>query len=744
MGTVGNMQSLKPLVLLILGLCFVKGDYWWMGEGDAFGGNSDTQVKRASCGGYGGGCGSKKTQTVGGYPQNGAINTQNTGSYPQNNGGYPQNAGGYPQNAGGYPQNTGGYPSNSGGYPQSGGISQSNENINSVNSIPNSSREKIQDISGGVCPTGLVCLAESECNQPRGSALQERVANYIQCGQNRICCGGNTPAVTDPFAGSGSSLSSSTILQQNPGNNQLPETQCSQGWKCVSDLFCDASATMVQFRVELTQAERSRRGQLTPCMNQFTQQFDVCCRKPVVLPEQNEIDNFQRQELKPTTCPVINVLPPIEQCGRRPSNCWSVGLADTDCIGNGLCCFDGCANVCQGEGPTKGNPGPQSNARGQQRQQASNNANSNFNTNKPEAFQDLTQQAVNQDFGHFGASSLAFETIKQSAPAGYAGQQLPTQTQPLIQSIQKQQPIKVTPTLAPLLNIIQSAPITDPVQNVLQYDGENSQSAPDNIFNDSQDYPSFNQPRDTPADYPATNTQRIVFPQDDEETSFPTFSQTSLPPYTDTSSSPVSKTQPLTVIQPKPIPVQQQVQVNQPTQASVQQPVQVIQPIPVQQPVQVIQPNPIPLQQPVQAAASQPFITCPSAMKCVQKITCNFNGVMVEEQVQLTALQGTQRVPLIPCFNPSRSNAVDVCCRYPNYKDPWPASQNGQQQQFNSGQYNGQQQQQFNSRNENIKQQQFNDNLRQEEQGSGLFQDSSSTFVRTAVPKKRKTHGYGK
>merc|ERR1711892_1105531 len=142
MGTVGNMQSLKQLVLLILGLCFVKGDYWWMGEGDAFGGNSDTQVKRASCGGYVGGCGSKKTQTVGGYPQNGAINTQNTGGYPQN----------------------------AGGYPQTGGNSPSNGNINSLNSIPKPSREKTQDITGGVCPTGLVCLTESECNQPRGSA----------------------------------------------------------------------------------------------------------------------------------------------------------------------------------------------------------------------------------------------------------------------------------------------------------------------------------------------------------------------------------------------------------------------------------------------------------------------------------------------------------------------------------------------------------------------------------------------
>merc|ERR1719273_2155558 len=41
---------------------------------------------------------------------------------------------------------------------------------------------------------------------------------------------------------------------------------------------------------------------------------------------------------------------PIEQCQGRTSNCWSVGQADVDCINNALCCFDGCANVCQGAG----------------------------------------------------------------------------------------------------------------------------------------------------------------------------------------------------------------------------------------------------------------------------------------------------------------------------------------------------------------------------------------------------------
>ena len=140
---------------------------------------------------------------------------------------------------------------------------------------------------------------------------------YLQCSPNKICCT-NPPAYNDPLASSGSSPTSSSIFQQDSGNFQLPETQCSEGWKCVSDLFCDATGTMVQFRVELTQEERRRRGKLTvsvntimlmfsssclhlqPCMNQNTQQFDVCCKKPVILPaiENNQIDKFQRQELQ--------------------------------------------------------------------------------------------------------------------------------------------------------------------------------------------------------------------------------------------------------------------------------------------------------------------------------------------------------------------------------------------------------------------------------------------------------------
>ena len=94
--TVVNMQSLKQLSVLILGLSIylllvrsygppqpsssgsvvsktkqpdklVNENYWWM-DTDAFGDNSDTQVKRTPSGGGGG---SKNTQTVGGYPNTG-------------------------------------------------------------------------------------------------------------------------------------------------------------------------------------------------------------------------------------------------------------------------------------------------------------------------------------------------------------------------------------------------------------------------------------------------------------------------------------------------------------------------------------------------------------------------------------------------------------------------------------------------------------------------------------------------
>merc|ERR1719315_809229 len=130
-------------------------------------------------------------------------------------------------------------------------------------------------------------------------------------------------------------------------------------------------------------------------------------------------------------------------------------------------------------------------------------------------------------------------------------------------------------------------------------------------------------------------------------------------------------------------------------------------------------------------------------MKCVPKINCNFNGVMVEQQVVLNDVQERQRVHLIPCVSPLRTNAIDVCCRDPNYKDPWPENvkvsngqfvngNNGQVSNFNNGQF-------INGNNG-----QFNPIQQKNVQGSEFVQEQIKTDVKINIPKKRKTHGYGK
>jgi hypothetical protein len=66
------------------------------------------------------------------------------------------------------------------------------------------------------------------------------------------------------------------------------------------------------------------------------------------------------------------------------------------------------------------------------------------------------------------------------------------------------------------------------------------------------------------------------------------------------------------------------------------------------------------------------FVMCPSAMKCVPRPNCDLKGVMTEEPQAFGPELDLLRVPLIPCINRQRGNMVDVCCRDPNYQDPWP------------------------------------------------------------------------
>jgi len=814
MGTVMNMQAFSSLGVLVLVLTIVRAEYWWM-DTQAFGGQGDSgsQVRGTSSGGgYGGGGSSGKTHDIGQKPQNGGGNTgsnldgilnafgdqadkESQVKRHSSGGGY----GGNRKN----PQNTGRNP----------------QNVLNLN-------DKFPDFPDAPCPAESTCVSQSECQQTPVRGLQERGANYVQCSPSKICCTtSNVSPLNDPLPGSGSSFSSSSILQPPPGIASLPQTQCSQGWKCVSELFCDVTATMVPFRVELTAEERNRRGDLTPCMNQATSQFDVCCKKPSSLPrlENNQIVTSQRQQIRDPTCPAINILPPIEQCRGRPSNCWSVGVADTDCIGNALCCFDGCANVCQGKGPVNGNPGPQTNGRGQQRQEIINSANPNINNNKQEVFQLLTQPPIKEQLG---ASSPSIHNVKPNND----GQLLSSQNQPFIQSIQKkpatQNPINPLQN-QPLINTIKNKPTVDGI-----YTSQYGPEAGDGYGNSQFDITSRPKNQDQSISPVYKNQDGFIFPEDNEEPRFPTFPKKRNPSYsnispvtqqtedrtnpidvTQTNPIQVTQTNPIQVIQTNPIQVTQTnpIQVTQTNPIQVTQPnsiqdilqptaqvtqtilskeiqpnlVEVIQqnPVKVFQPVQEIQQNPSPPQQSGELASSQPFVTCPSAMKCVPKINCNFNGVMVEEEVVLSEVMETQRVPLIPCFSPVRRNAVDVCCRDPNYKDPWPQNgnyNNGQFNNGNNGQFNNGNDGQFNNRNNGQfnngnngqfdngnngqfsngdngqfnhgtngqlnhgNNGQFNPTQQGKVQASTIFQEQIKTDIKVNIPKKRKTHGYGK
>lgn len=70
-------------------------------------------------------------------------------------------------------------------------------------------------------------------------------------------------------------------------------------------------------------------------------------------------------------------------------------------------------------------------------------------------------------------------------------------------------------------------------------------------------------------------------------------------------------------------------------------------------------------------ADTKPHVMCPAAMLCVPKETCDFKGFITEQTLNLSPNLEMLRVPLIPCVNPDTQN-IEVCCRDPNYVDPWP------------------------------------------------------------------------
>jgi len=72
-----------------------------------------------------------------------------------------------------------------------------------------------------------------------------------------------------------------------------------------------------------------------------------------------------------------------------------------------------------------------------------------------------------------------------------------------------------------------------------------------------------------------------------------------------------------------------------------------------------------------EASEAKPHVMCPAAMLCVPRETCDFKGFITEQTLSLSPQLEMLRVPLINCVNPDNQN-IDVCCRDPNYVDPWP------------------------------------------------------------------------
>merc|ERR1712038_440825 len=96
----------------------------------------------------------------------------------------------------------------------------------------------------------------------------------------------NQPNVPHNSGGSGSNnfISNNNINFPNSGYD-LPSTECAVGFKCVSELFCDQTGTMVSYRVDLTAQQKKQRGQLVPCMNQALGKFEVVNLHPLTLQE---------------------------------------------------------------------------------------------------------------------------------------------------------------------------------------------------------------------------------------------------------------------------------------------------------------------------------------------------------------------------------------------------------------------------------------------------------------------------
>ena len=350
------------------------------------------------------------------------------------------------------------------------------------------------------------------------------------------------------------------------------------------------------------------------------------------------------------SCPVLNTLPPLTECEGRKSNCWSPGVRDLDCLDSALCCFDGCANVCLGKGAKLGN---------------------GLTAEKKEPARAITSSPLLQP--------LIKSPTKVDLPTQSKAQQQ-DQRQPLVQVQSKPEyspqvasntQSELDAALGDLAKVLvaESLPRPAPIDDRIVYPepllaNDRFPRRPEPAANPSPSYEELLVLADQKA--AQKNAQRPNYVNQPLVKDNPNSS-----PRPTTGSGyggrPVVKTPPAQPIASRPTQFVEAIQPPKPQgspqpqgqfQPAVQQPSYQAQPQPnsaLPSPTQV-QDQPsrpslssnLPVRQiDNQGAAALPFTQCPSAMKCVEKRLCDFNGVMRDFVTTLSPAQESLRVPLI-------------------------------------------------------------------------------------------------
>merc|ERR1712012_1103950 len=392
---------------------------------------------------------------------------------------------------------------------------------------------------------------------------------------------------------------------------------------------------------------------------------------------------LQQQQLGPIgdSCPVLNRLPPLTECEGRKSNCWSPGVRDLDCLDSALCCFDGCANVCLGKGAKLGNG-----------LTAEKKAPARAITSSP-----LIQPLIK--------SPTKVDLQSQSKAQQQAQRQPLVQVQskpeysPQVASSTQSELDAALGDLAKVL-VAESLPRPAPIDDRIVYPeplaaNNRFPRRPEPAANPSPSYEELLVLADQKA--VQKNAQRPNYVSQPLVKDNPSSSQRPTPG-SGYGGRPVVKTPPAQPIASRPTQFVEAIQPPKPQGSP--QPQSQFQPA-VQQPSYQAQPQPngalpsptqdqsarpslssnLPVRQiDNQGAAALPFTECPSAMKCVEKRLCDFNGVMRDFVTTLSPTQESLRVPLIPCVSQRAGGEVDVCCRDPNYKDPWPEQEQAREE----------------------------------------------------------------